>query len=171
MLKHLKAKHGVPFLATGDIVREIAVKQGIEQTRFNLGELSDRYFKIYGKGYFIKMTVDRILQNGWKIAGISGIRSPEDVAILRNILGRDFVLIAVTVTNPNLRYSRMLKRGEGRDRNTIEQFQQQDKAEEKLFHITEAMKQADYTVSNDDALEALHAAIDVLVYKNGLLAV
>jgi len=169
VLKYLKVRHGVPFLATGDIVREIAAKQGIEPTRSNLGELSDRYFGKYGKGHFIKMAVDRILQNGWKTAGISGIRSPEDVAILRNILGRDFVLIAVVVTDPDLRYSRMLKRGEGRDRNTTEQFQQQDRAEEKLFNISKAMNQADYTVSNDGTLEALHAAIDVLVDKKGLL--
>lgn len=169
VLKYLKARHGVPFLATGDIVREIAAKQGIEPTRSNLGELSDSYFRKYGKGHFIKMAVDRIFQNGWKTAGISGIRSPEDVAILRNILGRDFVLIAVTVADAQVRYRRMLKRGEDRDRNTIEQFRQQDEAEENLFHITDAMMQADYTISNDGTLEALHAAIDTLVDKNGLL--
>lgn len=115
------------------------------------------------------MAVDRIIQNGWRKAGISGIRSPEDVAILKNILGHDFILIAVVVSDSNVRYSRMLQRGEDRDRNTVEQFQQQDQAEEGLFHITEAMTRADYTINNDDNLEALHTAIDALVDKNGLL--
>ncbi|MEW6142239.1 MAG: AAA family ATPase [Chloroflexota bacterium] len=170
VLKYLNARYGIPFLSTGDIVREIAVKQGIEPTRTNLRELSDRYFKNYGRGHFIRMAVDRIFQNGWKMTGISGIRSPEDVAILRNILGHDFILIAVTVTNPNVRYGRMIKRGESRDHNTILQFRQQDEDEERLFHITEAMRQADYTVSNDGSLTALHHAVNTLVNKKNLLS-
>ncbi|MCX8125635.1 MAG: hypothetical protein N3E40_00625, partial [Dehalococcoidia bacterium] len=134
----------------------------------NLRDISEAYFNKYGRGHFIRMAIDRILQKGWKLAGISGIRSPEDVSILRNILGQDFILIAVTVADPNTRYKRMLKRGEDRDHNSIEQFQKQDEAEESLFHISTAMAQADYTISNDSSIDALYSAIDTIISTQGL---
>jgi len=169
VLKYLQLKHDVPFLATGDIVREIAAAEGVEPTRSNLGAISDRYFKEHGKGHFIKMAVKRIIQNGWKTAGVSGIRSPEDVAILHNILGPDFVLIQVTVADPEIRYSRMAKRGEGRDRATTDEFRRQDEAEEKLFRVTKAMRLANFGLSNNGSLADLHKQIDALVTAKGLL--
>ena len=36
VLKYLREKHNVPFLSTGDMVREIAAKEGKEPTRENL---------------------------------------------------------------------------------------------------------------------------------------
>ena len=88
VLKYLRAKHGVPFLATGDAVREIASKEGVEPTRENLGEISDRYFYEFGKGCFVKLLANKIRHSDWEIAGISGIRSLDDVAILKGILAR-----------------------------------------------------------------------------------
>jgi len=40
--------------------------------------------------------------NGWKVAGISGIRSLEDVTALKEKLGRDFVLINVYISDPQV---------------------------------------------------------------------
>jgi len=83
VLKYLRAKHNVPFLSTGDAVREIASREGVEQTRENLGKISDRYFREFGKGCFVRLLADKIRHSGWEIAGISGIRSLDDVSILR----------------------------------------------------------------------------------------
>ncbi len=162
-------KYGVPFLSTGDIVRGIAANAGKEPTRPNLQAISDRYFKERGEGCFVRMVVDKIRENGWKIAGISGVRSPKDVAILRKELGRNFVLIYVYVTDPHVRFERMLKRGEGRDAKAYDQFLQQDKAEEKLFGIEKAAAKADYSLSNDGSLGDLRNAIDNLVSDDRLL--
>ena len=63
----------------------------------------------------------------------------------------------------------MVKRGEERDPQRYEQFLMQDKAEEALFHITEAGEQADYAISNDGSLADLHEAIDRLVSDKGIL--
>ena len=168
VLKYLRRKYNVPFLATGDIVREIAAKEGVEPTRENLGKISDRYFREFGKGYFVKLLADKICNSGWKIAGISGIRSLNDVRILKEMLGNDFILIDVKITDPQVRFSRMTKRGEGRDPHSYDQFLRQDEAEEKLFSLKEAERLADYYISNDDTLEDLHRQLDKLV-EQGLL--
>jgi dephospho-CoA kinase len=115
------------------------------------------------------MIVDKIRENGWKAAGISGVRSPKDVDILRGELGRDFVLIDVYVTDPRVRFERMVKRGEGRDAKAYEDFLKQDKAEEEIFGVEKAEAEADYALSNDGSLEDLHKSIDELVKKKGLL--
>src|SRR4030043_2111255 len=122
VLKYLRAKHNMPFLSTGDAVREIAAKEGVEPTRENLGKISDRYFREFGKGCFVKLLADKIRHSGWKIAGISGIRSLDDVSILKDIFGKDFILIAVSISDPHVRFARMTKRGEGRAPHRYEQF-------------------------------------------------
>ncbi len=171
VLKYLRARHDVPFLSTGDAVREIASKEGVEPTRENLGKISDRYFREFGKGCFVKLLADKIQNSGWKIAGISGIRSLNDVSILKDIFGEDFVLIRVYITDPHVRYSRMTRRGEGRDPHSYEEFLHQDEAEEKLFSLKEAERRADYSISNDGTLEDLHREIDRLAADKGLLTV
>jgi dephospho-CoA kinase len=169
VLKYLRLKYGVPFLSTGDVVREIASGEGLEPTRENLGKISDRYFREFGKGYFVKLLADKIRQTGWKIAGISGIRSLNDVSILKGIFGRDFILINVYITDPHVRYSRMTARGEGRDPHSYEEFLRQDQAEEELFSLKEAEGLADYSISNDGTLDDLHREIDRLISDKGLL--
>jgi len=169
VLKYLRDRYDVPYLSTGDIVRGIAAEEGKEPTRLNLQAISDGYFKERGEGCFVRMVVDKIRQSGWKVAGISGVRSPRDVDILRGELGKEFVLIFVYVSDPRVRFERMLKRGEGRDAKAYDQFIQQDKAEEKLFGIDKAAAKADYSLSNDGTLEDLHNAIDKLVSKKELL--
>ena len=80
-------------------------------------------------------------------------------------------MINVYVSNPEERYDRMLKRGEGRDPHTYEQFLRQDEAEEELFHIQSAAQYANYSINNDGTLDDLHKEIDRLVSEKGLLVI
>jgi dephospho-CoA kinase len=169
VLNHLRNKYGISFKSTGDMVREIAAKEGLEPTRENLQEISERYFREFGRGCFVKLLAEKIKQTGEKITGISGIRSLDDITVLRSIFGRDFTLINVYISNPQVRYQRMIQRGEGRDPHSYEQFLRNDEAEEELFHLKEAVRNADYYISNDGNLDDLHKEIDKLVSENGLL--
>jgi dephospho-CoA kinase len=171
VLIYLRTKHGVPFLSTGDMVREIASGEGLEPTRDNLGKISDRYFHEFGKGYFVRLLADKIQHTGWKIAGISGIRSLNDVSILKGIFGRDFILIHVYISDPHVRYTRMTRRHEERDPHSYEELLRQDKAEEELFSTKEAERLADYSINNDGTLYDLHREIDRLVSDRGLQTV
>ena len=171
VLKYLRTKHAIPFLSTGDMVREIAAKEGKEPTRENLQEISQRYFRQFGQGCFVKLAAEKIRQNGWVIGGITGIRSLDDVKVLHGIYGEDFILIDVYVSNPEVRFQRMLKRGEGRDPHSYAQFLRQDEAEEETFHIQSAVRYADYSISNDGSLDDLHCEIDRLIAEKNLLVI
>ena len=168
VLKYLRVKYSVPFLSTGDMVRDIAAKEGKEPTRENLQEISERFFREFGRGCFVKLAAEKIKQNGWAVGGISGIRSSDDVKVLRDKMGADFILVNVSMSNPELRYQRMLARHEGRDPHSYDQFLRNDKAEEKIFHIQAAAKSADFSISNDGTLDDLHREIDLLVSERRL---
>lgn len=169
VLKYLKDKHNVPFLSTGDMVREIAAREGRPSDRTTLQEISDSYFQKYGQGCFVKMVAEKIREKGWPVAGISGVRSPHDVQLLREILGRSFVLIEVFVTDPRVRFERMRRRGAARDADSYERFLEQDRGEEQVFRVEEATRLADYSLSNDRELDDLHRAIEDLIALKGLI--
>lgn len=170
VIRHIHYRYGAPLLSSGDVVREIAAGEGLEPTRANLQAISKRYFRRFGRGYFMRLIAERIRRNGWDLAAISGIRSLEDVAILEDAFGEDFILLHVYVSDPHARYARMLDRAEERDPHTYEQFIRQDEAEERLFHISEACARADYSLTNDGTLSDLHRALDGLISEEGLLA-
>jgi len=169
VLKYLKAAYGVPFFSTGDMVRRIAVEEGLEATRDNLRAISERWFREKGEGCFVRLLAGRIKEETYRTVGISGIRSLADVTILRESFGDDFILIRVTMADPKQRYERMVARGEERDPRSYEEFLTLDRKEEELFRVEEAGQQAQYTVANDGTLDDLHRAIDGLVKDRGIL--
>ena len=166
VVRYLNLRYGVPLISVGDIVREIAEHERVEPTRDNLDEITKRCFAEHGKGYFLKLVVEKIRQSHWEYVGISGIRSPEDVSILKEAFGTDFILIHVYVSDARLRYDRMRKRGSERDEITFTDLLRQDQVTEKLFHIQEAIGMADFSISNDGTLEDLHRNIDNLVLES-----
>lgn len=170
VLKYLKARYGIPYISTGDLVRHIAEAENVEATRENLAKISARCFEEEGKGCFIRRAATEIIKRGWEIAGISGVRSPEDVKILRDTFGKGFILIRVDISDLQTRFQRVRLRHEERDPLTFEQFLKQDRNEEKTFNISHAGRLADYALNNDGSLEDLHRAIDELVARENLLS-
>ena len=170
VLKYLKARYGIPYISTGDLVRHIAEAENVEATRENLAKISARCFEEEGKGCFIRRAATEIIKRGWEIAGISGVRSPEDVKILRDTFGKGFILIRVDISDLQTRFQRVRLRHEERDPLTFEQFLEQDRNEEKTFNISHAGRLADYALNNDGSLEDLQRAIDELVARENLLS-
>lgn len=169
VVNYLNKEYGVPLISVGDIVREIAAKEGIEPTRDNLDSITKRYFGQFGEGYFVKQVVEKIRHNKWKVAGISGIRSPRDIAIIKEAFEKDFILTHVYISDPKVRHERISKRGSKRDQSSYEEFLKQDKISQELFHIQDAIKLADYSIPNDGSLKDIHMAIDKLIKEKGLL--
>ncbi|MDD5476181.1 MAG: hypothetical protein PHU03_06695, partial [Syntrophales bacterium] len=67
--------------------------------------------------------------------------------------------VCVEVSDLRKRFERMTARGEARDPRSFEQFMDQEKKEEEIFHIEEASRRADVIINNDETLADLHAAI------------
>jgi dephospho-CoA kinase len=169
VVKYLRDQHGVPFLSSGEMVRALAAKRGLEATRENLGRLTDEEFRLHGPGIFIRRVIEEIAARGWLQAGITGIRSPEDIAILREAYKDKFTLIDVFVTDPRLRFERMTRRGEGRDPLDYPQFLAQEESEEKRFHLKASAGLAGFHLSNDGTLSDLHSGIRELLTLHRLL--
>jgi dephospho-CoA kinase len=168
LLKYLRARYGVPYISTGDIVRRLAEEKGVEGTRENLEAISRRCFQDIGKGCFVRMAGDEIVKQGWKVAGISGVRTPDDVELLRKTFGKDFTLVRVDIEDPLVRFERVRNRHEERDPLTFEAFQLQDRKEEETFNISRAVAMADCAVDNSGPLSSLHAEIEALVVSGCL---
>ncbi len=167
---YLNKRYGIPLISIGDIVREIAAKEGVEPNRDNLDAITRKCFALYGEGYFLKQVVEKIRRNAnlWKAVGISGVRSPQDIKIVKDAFEKDFTLIHVYISDPQVRFDRIKKRGSKRDSSTFQEFLQQDQETEQLFHISDAIKMADFSIPNDGSLDNLHCEIEKLIKIIGL---
>jgi len=163
VVKYLQQGYNVPLISVGHIVREIAREQGLPINRDNLHRISRERIDEFGKEYFMNLVVAKIGQNGWRNAGITGIRTPEDIRYLKEQYNSDFILFHVFVRSVRLRYERTHKRAKARDPKTYDAFLEQDREEERMFHIDEASSMADYSLNNSGSLESLHKQIDEII--------
>lgn len=165
---YLSRKCSIPSVSSGDVVRKIAKREGRPPTRTNLHEISERCIREYGKDFFMTSLIEWIDQKGWPVTVINGIRTPADVAALRERFGSDFSLVHVLVGDAALRFERVRRRGEPRDPDEYEDFLEDDRAEEEEFRISETIKKADLVLENDRSLGALYREVDTKIIK-GLL--
>jgi dephospho-CoA kinase len=155
----LKRRCGIPILSPGDIARHLAEEQGIEKSRSNLHELSQRAIEHHGKDYFIKQIIEEIESQDWQAVSITGIRQPLDHDLLRDNFGEDFILIRVEVNDPILRFKRLLQRNRPRDPQSYAEFLQQEREEESEFHLSRTLEEADLILKNNGSLEEFHRSI------------
>jgi len=169
VIKYLNKRYGIPFVSLGDMVRQIATQKGIQPTRANLHSISGEYIQQFGKDYFMKLVIKQIEENRWEKAGVTGIRTPEDVQVLRDYYENCFVLFHVYVSDPYIRYERTRMRGEQRDPKTYQEFLEQDMKEEELFRVREAVRLADFSLNNEGSRDDLHHKLDAIITVKGLL--
>jgi dephospho-CoA kinase len=150
------------MISIGDIAREIAKSESIEPTRENLQKLSERYFGRFGKDFFIRKVIEKIENNHLDKAVITSIRTPLDVTTLKRRFDGDFILFYVDV-DVKERFRRLRQRGETRDPKTWEEFLEQEKQEERIFHLHESFAMADYRLRNNGTLDGLFRQIDTII--------
>jgi dephospho-CoA kinase len=160
LIEYLEEEHGIPMFSMGDLVRAMAAERGVRPTRSNLHEISQQVMGHYGADVFAKKLIARFGERSWDAVGITGIRTPADVRAFRDNFGGDFVLVHVRVSDSRTRFERVQRRDETRDPENYARFLRQDQEEKELFHIEEAIQQADITIDNDGALEAFHRKIE-----------
>lgn len=169
MVKYLQREYNIPYVSVGDMVREMASKNGVPPNRENLHRISKEQINKFGEEHFMRLAVQRIEQSGWETAGITGIRTPEDVRYLKDKFDDDFIVFHVFATDPRIRYERTRKRAQARDPQSYNEFLQQDRTEQNLFGMNQAIKRADYSLNNDESIEHLHDEIDRILLEQNLL--
>ncbi len=146
---------GFKKIVMSDIIKEEMKKVGIEPTRENMQNFSKEMKEKYGRGIWAKKTLEWIKKHKIENAVISGVRDSEEVKEFRK--DPNFVLIGIYAP-AELRYERLIKRGEKKDPKTIEEAKAQDKREEEIFDlITKCKEEADVLIVNDfDNLESFY---------------
>ena len=110
-LDYVAQKYGFPMISIGDVVRELATKDGLELTRDNLHATSKKYMGEFGQTFFPEMIVKKIKESDAPNYLVSGIRPPSDIEIFRKAFGDDFILVDVVISDDEVRYQRMIARG------------------------------------------------------------
>lgn len=167
-LEYVAKEYNLPMISIGDVVRDLAAKDGLDLTRDNLHKTSKKYMDKYGQTFFPEQIVNIIKESDSKIYLVSGVRPLSDVKFLKAAFGDQFILVDVVISDDTVRYERMLARGSDRDGNSVERLKDFDTGEEKLFQTSETEKMADYVIKNDGTVEDFYAAIKDF-YENFLL--
>jgi dephospho-CoA kinase len=167
-LEYLAEKYALPMISIGNIVRELAAKDGLALTRDALHQTSKKYMDAYGQTFFPAQIVKKIKESDAPVYLVSGVRPLSDVRYLKENFGKEFLLVDVVVSDDNVRYARMLARGSDRDGKSIEKLRAYDAGEEAQFQTSESEKLADYVVKNDGTVEDFYAACEA--FYAGILA-
>jgi dephospho-CoA kinase len=159
-LEYIAKKYSLPMISIGDIVRELATKDGLELTRENLHATSMKYMGQFGQTFFPEQVVKKIRESGAPVYLVSGIRPLSDVQFFKEQFGKDFLLVDIVISDDDVRYARMLARGSDRDGGSVEKLREYDAGEEAKFHTSESEKLADVVIKNDGGVEDFYAAIE-----------
>ena len=159
LIDYLHERCGLEVFVVGDLVREQARREGLRPTRENLHAVSGREMEKHGEGCFTRRLAER-LKSADRPAGVSGLRTPADVEVLREEFGAELLVVHVEVSDPALRFERLRRRNEPRDPDTYEEFWEQERSEEEMFQVSETLRKADETVRNDGSLEDFHRNIE-----------
>jgi len=160
VVNFLHARCSVAAVSPGDVVRDIAAREKISPTRENLHVVSQRYMEKEGSDFVARRLIRLIETRAWEAVGVSGVRSPDDVAAFRSRFGAGFQLAYVRVGDPTLRFRRLRERREERDPYSLEEFLEQERDEEAQFGIGRVINEADVIIPNDAGLSALHRHIE-----------
>lgn len=158
-LEYIAKNYDLPMISIGDVVRELAAKDGLELTRENLHRTSQKYMGQFGQTFFPEQIVKKIKESGSPNFLISGIRPLSDVKFIKEAFGDKFILVDIVISDDEVRYGRMLARGSDRDGKSIDKLREFDAGEEKLFGTSETEKLADIVIKNDGTAEEFYEAI------------
>lgn len=164
-LEYLAKKYNLPMVSIGDVVRELATKDGLELTRDNLHATSKKYMDAYGQTFFPGQIVEKIKNSGEPVYLVSGIRPLSDVMFFKEAFGDEFVLVDVVISDDEVRYQRMLARGSARDGKSVEKLRELDAGEENQFHTSQSEAMANYIIKNDGGVEDFYAAAEEFYAK------
>ncbi len=151
---------GFKKVVMSDVIKEEMKKEGIEPTRENMQNFSKAMKEKFGRGIWARKTLDYINEHKIKNVVISGVRDTEEVKEFRK--NPEFILIGVYAPK-ELRYERVIKRGDKKDPKTFEEAELQDKREEEIFDLVKKCEsEADVVITNDFTnVENLYSLIEV----------
>lgn len=143
----------------GDRVWDEVKKRGLELNEKNVANIANNMREQFGMGIWAKRTIPFIKDS--EIIIIDGIRCKEEVKIFKEAFGKKFVIIAI-ISNPNVRYQRILKRKRKDDTLTFIEFQDRENRELN-WGLKNTIESADYQIENNGTVTDLKIEIEKLI--------
>lgn len=145
-------EQSIPVIRMGDMIWEETKARGLEINDSNVGKIATNMRKEHGMHIWAKRTYEKIraMKNVEKLV-IDGVRNIEEVDFFKENLGKDFILIAVKVSD-ELRYKRAMNRGREDDSKDLKLIKERDQRE-LSWGLRKVIKSADIIISNEGPVE------------------
>ena len=154
----------IPVLRMGDRVWEETKKQGLEINDSNVGKVANDMRKAHGMDIWAKKTYEKILElTNTDILVIDGIRNREESEFFKEKLGKDFIIVAVTVSDEE-RYKRAMNRNRADDSKDLNKIKERDRRE-LSWGLDKVIKNADIKISNEKDIYKFRLEIKKLFDK------
>jgi len=151
----------IPVIRMGDMVWEETKNQGLELNDKNVGKIANDMRKTHGMDIWAKKTLEKIKSiEESNILVIDGIRNIEEIEAFEKKLGKDFVVVAVQVSD-KVRYQRAMNRGRKDDSKDLNLIKERDKRE-LSWGLGNVIASADIVISNEGCVEDFQKEIKKL---------
>ncbi|MEM2875092.1 MAG: RNA-binding domain-containing protein [Candidatus Hadarchaeales archaeon] len=157
----LLASRGAAIVRMGDVVWEETRRRGLPINEENVGKVAADLREKLGPAAVAKLCIPIVSER--KAAAhviVDGIRSGEEVEEFRSAFGHDFRLVSV-VADRRIRALRVLSRKREDDVRSEEEFLEKERRE-MAWGLEDAMRKADFTMTNEGTLEELRGKVDAL---------
>jgi dephospho-CoA kinase len=150
-VKIAKEQH-IPVIRMGDMIWEETKRQGLEINDLNVGKTANDMRKTHGMNIWAKRTYEKVREiKDADVIVIDGVRNIEEVEFFKENLGKDFVLVAVKVSD-DLRHKRALSRGREDDSMDLGLIKERDKREIG-WGLAKVIDSADITILNESSIK------------------
>lgn len=129
----------------GDAVRAEAKRRNLEPTGTNLGKLMLELREKNGQGAVAELIKDQITNSKSDVVVIDGIRSNEEIQVLKKITKVKILAVNATV---DTRFKFLFDRGRSDDPKDRNEFEKRDSREISVG-VSKSIDLADETISND----------------------
>jgi len=154
----------LPVFRMGDVVWEEVKKQGLEINDTNVGKVANQMRRQHGMDIWAKRTIEKILklQSITKLV-IDGVRNFEEIEFFKKMLGTDFIVIAVEVSDET-RYKRAMSRGREDDSMDLKLIKTRDQREID-WGLDRVIASADIVISNEKGIKEFKSKIKEVLNK------
>lgn len=159
-ISNFAKEEGFETISMGDIIRYIAIQEGLEPSKRNLGFIAERVRRENGEAAVALRCIKKMSHEESEMVVVDGIRSLEEVEAFREAYGHA-VLLAVHAS-PFTRFTRLKNRGRKDDPVEWDPFRERDKRE-LGFGLGSAISMADCMIINEGSLPSLKKAFTKFV--------
>ena len=159
---YLVKRYGFKKIVMSNFLRAEARKRKIKCTRDNLRELQHKLRRRFGEDYLINKAIIEIKKRKLKKVVLDGLRTYIDVKIAKQELHAKILIVDA---DPAIRFERQKKRRRTGFDKTFKQFLEEEKKEQKEFHLEKTYKLADFRIDNSWTLERMKKNVDKIMNK------